>query len=114
MSAFAPASAVLARRIQTQQALQTHYAGTITINEVDYACQVHVGSVEYEQLPEGEGAKLIQRFVCTVLKTVLATVPARGTVLLHGGQRFQVGKTEGRSGAEPAWVVHAHRLPKEP
>lgn len=114
MSAFAPGSAILARRMLTQKAQEAHYPGCIVIADIEYPVTVHVGSIEYEQLDDGGGAKLIQRFTCSVRKELMETQPPRQQVLLFQELSFQVGKVEGQSPAEPVWVIHAHRLPKKP
>lgn len=88
--------------------------GSVIIAGVTYAAEVYVGPVESELHPEGAGTLLVQRIVARVLKTVLAAAPARQTVLMTQGLRFEVGKIEGQTAAEPAWVIHASRLPKTP
>lgn len=114
MSSFAPGAAIVARRQLTQQALEAHYAGCIVIAEIEYPVSVHVGSIEYEQLDDGGGAKLIQRFTCSLRKELLETAPVRQQVLMFQELAFLIGKVEGQSPAEPVWVIHAHRLPKKP
>lgn len=114
MSAFAPASAILARRKLTQQALQGQYPGRIEMAEVMYDVQVFQGSQKYEADAEAGGVVLVQRFVCSVLKTDMPNVPKRGKVLVFEGREFVVAEVEGMSPNEPVWVIHASRLPKTP
>lgn len=114
MSAFAPGSAIFARRKLTQQALEAHYPGRVEMRGVMYDVQVAPGSQKYEADAEGSGARLIQSFVCSALKTQMPNQPGRGQALIFGGLEYVVTDVEGQSPNEPAWVIHAARLPKRP
>ena len=54
----------------------------------------------------------VQRMTARILKTDLRTAPPRQTVMIAESLRFESGKVEGQLPAEPAWIIHGHRLPK--
>lgn len=88
--------------------------GSVTIAGAIYAAEVYVGPVEAEMNLEGAGAILVQRMTARLLKSVLAVAPVRQTVIIAQSLRFEVGKVEGQTDSEPAWIIHASRLPKKP
>ncbi len=112
MPAFPPPGVLKAHRQLHHDSRVGTRPGKITLGGVDYAAEIYLGPIEYEQLTEGQGMKLVQRMTARVLKTLLTTAPPRQTAIIADGNRFDSGKVEGQLRAEPAWIIHAHRLPK--
>lgn len=114
MPAFPSPATLTAHRRLHHAARVGMRPGSVIIAGMTYDAEVYVGPVESEMHPDGAGTLLVQRIVARVLKTALAAAPARQTALMIQGLRFEVGKIEGQTAAEPAWLIHASRLPKTP
>ena len=110
MPAFPTPAALAAHRQLHHSARVGTRPGTVKIAGVVYAAEIYIGPAEHEPQPDGSGTIYVQRMTARILKADLITAPPRQTVLLVDSLRFESGKVEGH--AEPAWIIHAHRLPK--
>lgn len=83
--------------------------GTIVINGTSYVCAVELGKIQY-RLDEGTGNwKRLQPLTATVKKTLLATAPAKKSVIVFGGANYQVDEVGGQNSADLVWVLKAER-----
>ncbi len=114
MPAFAPRTAILAERTRGQDARDAHYVGSVKIGSINHLCELFVAGHKVEQHADGSGFAHVQRITAKIRKTRLATSPPRDTVLTIDGTQFTVESVDGQSSHEPAWVIHALRLPPAP
>ena len=114
MPAFAPRTAIIAERTRGQDARDAHYVGSVKIGTTTYACELFVAGNKIEQHADGSGFAHVQRITAKIRKTLLKTAPPRDTVLVIDGSQFTLDHVDGQSAHEPAWVIHAMRLPPAP
>lgn len=83
--------------------------GTINIGGTNYVCAVHLGKIEY-RMDEGSGNwKRLQPLIATVKKTLLATAPAKKSVIVFGGANYQVDGVGGQNSNDLVWILKAER-----
>lgn len=109
MPAFAPRSSVLAEKQRGESARQAHHGGDVTIAGVKYAAAVNLEPLRHVQNDAGLWEQK-QTIRVVILKSLLATHPAKKTQLVHEKVTYRVdGDIAGGSDHEPAWVIHASR-----
>lgn len=111
MPSHAPRSSIVRAIVRGQDARDAHYVGRVKIGNVTYACEVFIGGDKIEQHADGSGFAHVQRITCKIRKELLKTAPPRGTALLIDGTKFTLEDVAGQSAHEPAWIIHAYRLP---
>lgn len=83
--------------------------GTITIGGTNYACAVHLGKIEYRMDTDSSNWKRLQPLTATVRKSLLATAPAKKSVIVFGGVNYQVDEVGGQNSTDVVWILKAER-----
>lgn len=104
-------AAVQKARQRTQTAREVVRPGKVMIAAKEYAAAVEILAAQPEQRSDGEGTVVAQRAVVRIRKTLLATAPARGVVIIIGDLSFTVDSTGGQNPSDISWVLHLVRLP---
>lgn len=102
-------AAVQAAKKRHQQSLETLHAGTITIAGASYAAAVILGRVQHRMDGTSGLWRQVQPLTVTVLKTRLATAPAKKSVITFGAFDYQVDEVAGHNAQDVFWTLKAER-----
>ena len=83
--------------------------GVIVIASVDYACSAYLSPVQYKMDETTSLWKRWQTLTATVLKSLLATAPAKKSVITFNGADYQIDDVGGQNSTELVWVLKAER-----
>jgi len=111
-SGFPSAAALASARQRHEDALAAAYPGTVILSGSGYAAAINVGPVEW--LPVEGGQARGQRVTVRILKSLLATAPAKDVMVSVNGVQFQISTVGGRNAFDKAWVISAVRWEGKP
>lgn len=88
--------------------------GTISIGGTQYVCAVHLGKIGYRMDEASGNWKRLQPLVATVKKSLLATAPAKKSVIVFGGANYQIDEVGGQNSTDLVWILKAERMLPSP
>ena len=106
------AAAILAARGLQQSSLEEWlpalgHPGTITIDGIDYACAINLSGIRARETEQG--TERTQTFRADVRKAVLATQPAKNTLITASGFEFFVDPEAEQVDNGLTWIIRARR-----
>ncbi|GEM_PF-1734610 len=84
--------------------------GSISIGGTSYVAAVHLGEVQHRMDTTTGLWRRLQPLVATVRKVLLATAPAKKSVITFGTVIYQIDDVAGHNATDLVWTLKAERL----